>query len=498
MTQALPIQRLIKTTVNLTPAAAQMQNISTLLILGSSDVIDTTERFRNYISIDGVAADFGTTAPEYLSAVLWFEQTPQPSTLQIGRWANAATAGKLIGATLSAAQQAIAVWTAVTAGAFKIAIDGGAAANVTGMNFSAQTNLNGVASVIQTALVAAHAGMTVIWNDPYDRFEIKSGTTGSTSAVSFLTAPGTGTDISGMLAMLATSSGAYVSNGIVAETALAATTLFDQNYGQNWYGLTIIGAADSDHLSVAAYIEAATNKHIYGISTTEAGVISSTSTTDIAYTISQLKYKRSGVQYSSSNLYSVSSLFGRIMTTDYEANNSVITLMWKQEPGIVAETLNVSQITALEGKNANVFVAYNNNTAIIEKGTMASGDFIDIITGTDWLSLDVQTQVFNLMYTSPTKIPQTDAGNQTIITMIESVLSQAVRNGLLAPGIWQSAGFGALSQGDFLAKGFYVYAPPIAQQNASDRAARKSVTFQVAAKLAGAIHTVDILINVNR
>jgi hypothetical protein len=102
------------------------------------------------------------------------------------------------------------------------------------------------------------------------------------------------------------------------------------------------------------------------------------------------------------------------------------------------------------------------------------------------------------MYTSPTKIPQTDAGNQTIITMIESVLSQAVRNGLLAPGVWQSAGFGALSQNDFLAKGFYVYAPPIAQQNASDRAARKSVTFQVAAKLAGAIHTVDILINVNR
>ncbi|MCT9017190.1 DUF3383 domain-containing protein, partial [Cupriavidus gilardii] len=48
------------------------------------------------------------------------------------------------------------------------------------------------------------------------------------------------------------------------------------------------------------------------------------------------------------------------------------------------------------------------------------------------------------------------------------------------------------------AKGYYVYAPPIALQSQADREARKSVSFQVAAKEAGAIHTVDILVNVNR
>jgi hypothetical protein len=73
-----------------------------------------------------------------------------------------------------------------------------------------------------------------------------------------------------------------------------------------------------------------------------------------------------------------------------------------------------------------------------------------------------------------------------------------VFDGLLAPGVWTTGGFGALQSGDFVPKGFYVYAPPISQQNPADRSARKSVTFQVAAKLAGAIHSVNVQINVNR
>ena len=173
MTQALSINRLVSVAVNLSPKAAQMQNISTLLILGSSNIIDTTERFRSYTGIDGVAADFGTSAPEYLAALLWFEQTPQPTTLQIGRWAQSAVAAVLRAATLSAAQQAIAVWNAVTSGAFEIVVNG-IPTSVTGLNFGSATNLNGVASTIQTALSALSTGATVVWNSVYNRFEIQS------------------------------------------------------------------------------------------------------------------------------------------------------------------------------------------------------------------------------------------------------------------------------------------------------------------------------------
>jgi len=603
MTNALPISRLVNVTVNLAPNAAQMQNISTLLILGSSNIIDVAERIRDYLSIDAVAADFGTSAAEYLAALLWFEQAPQPSTLKIGRWAKTATAGILRGGTLSAAQQALAVWTAFTTPGFLARIDGIPFA-IAPASFATVTNLNGVASAIQTSLQAASAGTTCVWNSNFNRFEFTSGTTGATSSFSYLApsaavgsaafsgnpanldtitlngtavtfvtgtpagnqvkieatlsatlagllafltastdvqllkftysvsgsslylaaatagtggnsltlaksstaitlsgatlAGATAQDISGALGATTTSSGAYVANGVAAETAVDAATIFDANFGQAWYALQITGAINSDHLAVAAYIEAATNKHIYGVTTQEAGVLVTGDTSNIAYQLKGLGYKRTVVQYSSSNQYAVASLLGRILTTDYTGNNTVITLMYKQEPGITAETVNATQIGALEGFNCNIFVAYNNNTAIIEKGVVSSGDFLDVITGTDWLALAIQNEVFNLLYTALTKVPQTDAGNHLIATTIEGVLAQAVVNGLLAPGTWTTTGFGGLTQGDFLPKGYYVYAPPIATQASADRAARKSVPFQVAAKLAGAIHTVAITINVNR
>lgn len=497
MASSLPINRLVNASVNLTPAGAQAQNISTLLILGTSTVIDTITRMRTYTDLPGVATDFGVNAPEYKAAALWFEQSPQPTTLNIGRWAKTASAGELYCASLSASNQAITTWNAITNGSFHVSIDG-TGHDITGLDFATDANLNAVAARIQAALDLVAIGTVVIWDASYSRFEINSGTTGTGSSVSFLSAEGTGTDISALMGGTAASSGAYIVTGAPAESALDCLTLFDVQYGQKWYAATILTASDGDHLACAGYIEGTTNKHLYGVSTQESGVLNSTDTTNIAYQLKQLGYNRTQTQYSSSNAYAVCSLLARILTTNYNGNSTVITLMYKQEPGIVAETLNVNQLNALESFNCNVFVAYNNNTAIIEPGVCASGEFIDVITGTDWLALDIQTSVYNLLYTTSTKVPQTDAGNHLIATTIEAVCSQGVTNGLLAPGVWNSGGFGALKQGDYLPKGFYVYAPPIATQNPADRAARKSVVFQVAAKLAGAIQTVDIVINVNQ
>lgn len=489
----LPISRLISVDVNLEPSAAQSQDLSTLLLLGTSDVIDVVERLRTYSSIDEVAQDFGNSAPEYLAAVLWFEQAPQPTQIKIGRWALSPTSGKLICAPLSVANSAIGAWQAISNGGFTVSVNG-VPQILNNINFNAVNNLNAVATAINGVLV----GAVCTYNSVYNRFEFESVTDGVGSAISFLTGAG-GQDISGMLNGVAGTSGAYVADGINAETALAAAQLFDEQFGQTWYALTIVaGAVDADHVAVSGFIEATNNKHIYGISTQEAGVLSSVSTTDIAYLIKQLGYKRTITQYSSSNAYSVCSALGRGLTVDYNGQNTVITLMYKQEPGIVAESLTTSQVDILEGKNCNVFVAYNNNTAILEPGVMASGNFFDEITGSDWLAVTIMTDVYNVLLTSPTKIPQTDAGNHILVTAIEAVCSQGVLNGLLAPGTWNSQGFGSLNTGDLLAKGFYVFAPPIASQNAQDRAARKSVPIQVAAKLAGAVHTVDITINVNR
>ncbi|WP_248322033.1 DUF3383 domain-containing protein [Caballeronia sp. Sq4a] len=494
MANKLPISRLVNVAITLTQAAAQAQNTSTLLILGTSNVIDLVSRFRSYGSLADVASDFGTTAEEYLAAALWFEQSPQPTTVMIGRWAKTAAAGQLLGGTLSAAQQALANFTAVSSGGMKVTIDG-TLKSLSGISLSGVTNLNGVASAVTTALGGAG---TCVWDAEFARFEIASATTGATSSVSFASAPASGTDISALMGFTSTFSGAYVSAGVAAESAISAVTLFDANYGQQWYGLVVPSAADADHLAIAPYIEGASTKHFYGVTTQEAGALVASDTTNIAYQLKGLGYKKTAVQYSSSNAYAAVSLLARILTTDYTGNNTVITLKFKQEPGITAENLNSTQANALEAFNCNVFVEYDNNTAIIEQGVCCSGDYIDEVIGADNFAIDVQNAVFNLLYTSTTKIPQTDAGNHLIATKIEQVCAQYVNNGFLAPGTWNSGGFGTLSEGDYMPKGFYVYAPPIANQSQADRSARKSVAFQVAAKLAGAIHSVDIALTVNQ
>lgn len=495
MSNTLPISNLVNVSVNLSPSLASFPNLSTLLVLGTSTVIDVVTRLRTYTSLTQVGNAFGTTAPEYLAAEEWFEQSPAPTTLAIGRWANVASSGQLIGGPVSPTNQLIATWDAISTGSMRVTVDNGVE-TLSGLDFTGASTLQGVASVINLQMT----GAVMVYDSVNNRFVITSNSTGTGSTVSFVSATGSGTDISGMLAMQnVTGNGAYVANGIAAETALQAVVVMDNRFASQWYGLFIIGASDPDHMAVAAYIEGdqSVAPHFYGVNTQEGGVLVSTDTSDIAYALQQLGYTHSAVQYSSSSFYAAVSMLARILTTNWTANNSTITLMYKQEPGIVAENLSATQMASLLAKNCNVFVAYSNDTAIIQPGITPSGQFIDSVIGMDWLRGAIQTNLFNLLFGTTTKIPQTDAGNHILATGIEAACVQGVANGLLAPGIWNAGGFGQLQQGDFLAKGYYVYTPPISNQAQASRAARQSVAFQVAAKLGGAVHTATVVVNVN-
>lgn len=499
---ALPISLIIAVGVTLTPTGVQTPNFNTALVVGSTaGVIDTVTRMRTYATLSAVATDFGTTAPEYLAAVEWFSQLPAPTSLNIGFWANSATPGQLYGGALSAANLLLSAWTGISNGSFHISING-TANDVTGMNFTAQTTFAGIASVIQTAVRAigggGYAAATCVWNPTFSRFVIASGTTGTSSTVGFLTAAGGGTDISLQLAMRAASSGAYVANGIVSESALSAVTTLDTLYGGLWYGLFVAGASDGDIEAIAPYVEAAaTAPHYFAANTQEAGVITTGDTSNVAYVLKQTGYNHTAVQYSSTSLYAAVSFLARILTTNWTGSNTAITLMFKQEPGVTPETLNTTQMTALLANNANVYVNYSAGVAIIQPGVATSGIFVDSVIGVDVLASTIQTGLFNTLYQTPTKVPQTDAGMHVLATSIAGSCQQFVNNGLLGPGTWTAPGFGQLKQNDYMSTGFYVYQPPITSQSAAQRAARASVPFQVAAKLAGAVQSVNVQVNVN-
>ncbi|EIL88530.1 hypothetical protein UU9_12303 [Rhodanobacter fulvus Jip2] len=485
----LSVSSVVNVTVSLSPTAAAERNFGSILILGSSGIVTTAERLRAYTNLDDIAVDFGTTAPEYKAAALFFAQSPQPSLAYLGEWAQSATSASIRGGVLTLADQAIGPFQAITSGTLSLSING-TVKNLTALDFSDDDNLNAVAGTLTTALTSAG---TVTWNAAAARFEIVSATTGITSTI---TAAADGA-VASLLKMQASQAEAPVA-GVAAETLVdAVADLADKS--SDWYGLVVAAAGvdDDDVLAVAAFIEGVGTSRVYGVTSQDAQELVTGQTTSLGYRLAQLKYQRTFWQYSSSNPYAAASAFGRAFTVNFDGSNTTITLKFKQEPGVVAEDISASQAAAINANHGNVFVKYNNATAILQQGVVANGYYFDEVHGLAWLQNAVQTAVYNLLYTNP-KIPQTDAGVNQLVTTINRTLDQSVTNGLVAPGVWNAAGFGSLSQGDTLSTGFYVYAPKIATQSQADREARKAPPIQIALKLAGAVHSADVLINVNR
>jgi Protein of unknown function (DUF3383) len=600
----LDVSRLIQVIVNLTTPGALGRTFNDLLVMGDSNVITGLQRERSYQSLAGVAADFGTTAPEYLAALLYYEQVPKPLNITIGRWLRTATAGELQGAILTAAQQALINFTQITSGGFDITING-TVYDLTGMNFSTALNLNGVASIVTTALSGAG---TCIWDG--FQFEIVSSTTGAgieasgtitltanpspgdtvtvngivitfvssltganqvliggtdqitaanlnaflinstspnileasytvsglvvtvtfnqvgtvgdaftlakssaaitlsganlaggtnASSVSYATSPASGQDVSSILGLTAALALPLVP-GYAAETPLQAVVALDA-LDTNWYGLTFAASAmptDSDNIAIAGFIEADIITRLFGVTIQNTNVLSSEVTNDLASELMALGYSQTFTAYCSTNPYSVASVFGRLFTVNLSGSNTFIDLCYKQMPGIVAENLNTDEANVLQAKRCNVFASYDNGTSIFQYGVCSGPAFIDETYGDNALQNTIQTDVYNVLYTSPTKVPQTDQGMQQFTNAISQACQQFVTNGFGAPGVWNASGFGSLQMGGYLKTGYYIYAPSIASQSESDRAARKSVPFQVAFKEAGSTQTVFIQVEVNQ
>lgn len=266
-----------------------------------------------------------------------------------------------------------------------------------------------------------------------------------------------------------------------------------------WYGLVIAAElTDAEVLSVAALIEATTPSRRFGVTTDDVNALVGTNTTDLAYKLKQAGYKRTFCVYSSTEPYAASSVFGRAFSVNFAGTNTTITLKFKQLPGVVPEDLKVSQASALTAKHCNVYAKYNNDTAIFQEGINCDGSFIDEGHGLDWFQNHLETALWNLYYTSTTKVSQTPTGVNTQCGVLERACEQGVTNGLLGEGLWNGDSFGALNNGDYLPKGFYVYANSLDAQSQADREARKAPVFQIATKLAGATHFADVLVAVNR
>lgn len=190
---------------------------------------------------------------------------------------------------------------------------------------------------------------------------------------------------------------------------------------------------------------------------------------------------------------------GRALSVVFTGSNTTSTMHLKQlatiqpDPNITEALLNKAVAAG-----ADCYVSLQGFPAVFTSG---ANDFFDNQYNLQWFAGALQVAGFNYLATSSTKIPQTENGMDGLKGAYRSVCQQAVNNGFLAPGTWNSpTTFG--NQTDFYANieqfGYYIYSSPIATQLQTDRADRKAPLIQIAAKEAGAIQSSTVIVLVNQ
>ena len=107
--------------------------------------------------------------------------------------------------------------------------------------------------------------------------------------------------------------------------------------------------------------------------------------------------------------------------------------------------------------------------------------------------------MFNLLGTTGTKLAQIKRDVNKIVDTIEKTLILFRKANVIGAGTWNSPddfGDPLLFRRSILANGYFIFVQSLADQVQSSRENRESPAIQVALKLAGAIHSVDITLSI--
>jgi hypothetical protein len=243
-------------------------------------------------------------------------------------------------------------------------------------------------------------------------------------------------------------------------------------YG-DWYALILTrrGNAADELLDIAAaaeWIEARSKIFIACID--QASLLTDVDT-DIASALQAAAYDRTAIMYSADAAsYPEAAWLGRCLPTDPGS----ITWKFKQLSGITVDDLSATQVTNLRDKNANFYERVAGYNMISSEAVMASGEFIDIVRGTDWLAARIAEGVFFRMINSD-KIPFTAQGIAVIENELRYRLEKGVDVGLLVEG------------------SIVITAPAIGSVDPLEKAQRYLNNMRFTAQLAGAVHKTRIV-----
>ena len=462
-TTPLSLTNIVDITVTVSPQSAVANTFNQGLYIGNSAIIPSygaNSRLRQYPSTAAMLTDgFTVSSPEYIAAQIYFSQTPTPQFIWIG--VQDSTAIQTI--TINVAGTGWAVGDT-----FNIVASGGS--NAIGKVTAAT---GGVPSAV--ALVQQGTG-----------FSVEAATT---TAIS----PSTG-------------SGLTLHITAIGETLLQAATAC-RNANAVWYGLAVYNPVDADNLALAAWADALWQTTRYYAWSNDVAIINGTAS-NLALQMQTLEYRVIGI-YSTTqsglypnNIYAAAGLMGADMGYNTGLAGSFFTLAHKQIAGIAAEPLTQTQYTNIKNADWNAYCNFTSSFQLFEPGTMSNGAQTYLWMYLAMLVANLQIDVMDVLAGAPA-VPQTNAGEQSLISACNTACAFMASIGFLAGTTWTGASIPVpspnnpgLVTGQALPNGYLNLAAPYSQQSAANRAAGQAMPIYCAVTTAGTVQSIIIGVNV--
>ena len=457
-------------------------------------------RIRYYSSLAAVQADFAASSQSVRAATDFFAQAPRAKVFAIAKVFTSAQNGYLIGSTI--ADKTLAQWKEITAGSFKISIDG-TEETVDEISFASITSISGIATALQTAIRAAGSGdgftaATVTMQQEGSSYRIKiiSGTTGASSKVSRTSAAFSGTYIGDVLGLESGDSmtfDGYVPGDLGSELQLIKEASIAS--GKFVYGWTLDKSYrdttdNASALAAAAWAESQ-DAAILGIVTNSPTAYDASSSADVGSALKAAGYRRTfAVYHDNAYYYPEVAILAYALHVDYAGINTTITTKFKDLFGIPTVPMTVTMLEVLNEKRINTFTMVGNSSRTFREGVESNESwFMDDLINLDNFREYLQVAVYNVFLQNK-KIPYNQNGVNVLRNAMTTVCEQFVKNGTFSdrPSTEQEkADTGVDTQ-----PAYTVQFTDIFEMSASDRARRIGPPATIIANLAGAIHKISI------
>ncbi len=496
---SLPVSSIVQVSASIVEQGLLRREFGISLFLTTDETLPGgSGRVQRFADFNSVASVFAVGSEPYEAANVYFQQSPFPKNLVIGRFIDIDIPAILVGGN----HTTLAAFQAISDGTFTMFFDG-VDTDIIAVDFSTDLSFADVAATLSAKLVTAGVDYAVTYDVIEKAFVITGTMVGTPNTLSFATPQGTGTDLSGLLGWTA-ATGGTLQQGQDEETIEQAITAI-QALDNSWYFITLETPLWDTQavLDVSAFIAA--QPFMFFAESTDLGVLTTGENTSNFALIAALAPDRTVMTWSRTEDYKGLSAAARLGSTNYAGSSTVITLKFKKLPGTIADDINPTEKTELDRKNVNgyfIFSTVASQDAIYSEGiTAKSGVFADVRAFVDFFVDAIQVSEFDLLVQSPTKVPQTPAGVAALESVATNVCNQSVRNGGIAAGqlspaltldVQQSTG--AADFDGFLVSGFLIHTTPLADQSQSDRNERKAPPMKIWLKGSGAFHFIDISI----